>query len=163
MLFRPEKWSFEKVQKILKSKFSKGVSLWFLSKSQIFSHGYFLGKLIQKRLLFNILDRKEWFLVKKSEVLKKSKKSKFCKGVCQWFFYKNRIFCHGCFLDKPTQKRSFFYILYRKEWFLNQKSEVLKKSKKQKCSKGVSLRFLSKNQVLFGQIKPQKIVIWYSG
>ena len=129
-----------------------------MSKNLTFSHRYFLGKLSQKRLFFflYILYRKECFQDKKTEVLKKSVKSKFSKGVSPYFFNfgqikpekkivfwycgekrmlfrpekryfwkaqkiepcfvsKKRIFFHAYFLDKPTQKRSFFDILDRKE------------------------------------------------
>ena len=43
---------------------------------------------------------------------------------------KIRSFSHLCFLGKTSQKKSFFDIPDIKEWFLDQKSEVLKKSKK---------------------------------
>ena len=55
----------------------------------MFSHSYFLGKLSQKTLFFDILDRKECFLDQKSEVLKKFKKSKISKAVSPCFFFKN--------------------------------------------------------------------------
>ena len=61
---------------------------------------------------------------------KKSKKSKFFKGVTPWFLLKNGTFYEGCLFRKLDQKRSFFDILDSKECFLDQKSEVLKKFKK---------------------------------
>ena len=89
----------------------------------------FLGKTSQKRSFFDILNRKECFLEQKSEVLKKSRKSKFAKGVSPWLCQKNCYFSHLCFLGKTSQKKSFFDIPDIKEWFLDQKSEDLKKSK----------------------------------
>ena len=89
----------------------------------------FLGKTSQKRSFFDILNRKECFLEQKREVLKKSRKSKFAKGVSPWLCQKNRSFSHLCFLGKTSQKKSFFDIPDIKEWFLDQKSEGLKKSK----------------------------------
>ena len=75
-------------------------------------------------------------------------------------FYKNRIFFHGCFLDKLSQERSFFDVLDRKECFLNQKSKVFKKAKKSKFFKGVSPCFLSKNPIfslcIFWTNQPKK-------
>ena len=47
-----------------------------------------------------------------------SKELKFSKGVSPRFLSKNRTFYHLCFLGKSTQKKSFFYILDKKESFL---------------------------------------------
>ena len=77
-----------------KSTFCKGVSPWFLSKNRPFSHFFFLTKKSQKETFFDILDRRECVLDLKSEVLKKSKKSTFYKGISPWFFFKNRPFPH---------------------------------------------------------------------
>ena len=164
MLFRPEKGSFKKDQKIeifqtsmvfvkkkelfiicvlganqsrkdrflieksKNSKFSKGVSPWFLSKNGTFCHLCFLGKSIQKRAFLDILDNKECFVDKKKEVLQKSKNSIFSKG--SMVFVKKSNFYHLCFLGESSQKRSFFDILDKKECFPDQKNEVLKKFKK---------------------------------
>ena len=46
-------------------------------KNRMFSRWYFLIKLSQMRLFFDIVDRKECFLNQKSEILKKLEKSKF--------------------------------------------------------------------------------------
>ena len=67
------------------------------------------------------------------------------KGISTWFWSKNRTFYHVCFLGKLNIKRSFFYILNKKECFLDQKNGVLVKSRKSTFSKGVSPLFLSKN------------------
>ena len=104
----------------------------------------FFSKESQKEIFFDILDIKECSLDPKSEVLKNSKKSTFCKGVSPWFLSKNRPFSHMFFLSKETQKGIFFDILDRKECFLELKSEVLKTSKKTKFCKGFSPCFLSK-------------------
>ena len=63
-------------------------------------------------------------------------------------FVKNRAFYHVlCFFGgKSSKKRLFFGVLDKKESFLDQKKKVLKKYKKSKFSKGVSLSFLSKNR-----------------
>ena len=65
---------------------------------------------MQKKTFFDILDRKECFLDLKSEILKKSKKSTFGKGVSPWFFWKNRAFLYLFFMSKKGQKESFFDI-----------------------------------------------------
>ena len=134
-------------QKSKKSIFCKGVSPWFLSKNRPFSYMNFLSKNSQKQKVFDILDRKECFLDLKSEVLKKSRKSTFCKGVSPWFLSKNRPFSNMFFFfSKTSQKQTVFEILDRKECFLDQKSEVLQKSRKSTFCKGVSPFFLSKNR-----------------
>ena len=142
MLFRPEKRSSKKSRI---STFCKGVCPWFLSKNPPFSYLFFLSKKSQKQTVFDILDRKECFLDLKSEVLKKSRKSTFCKGVSPWFLSKNRPFSYMFFLSKKSQKQTLFDILDTKEWFLDLKNEVLTKSRKSTFCKGVSPWFLSKN------------------
>ena len=106
-----------------------------------------MDKLSQKRFLFDILDRKECFLYEKSKVLKKSKKSRFSKGVTPLFLSTIPIFSHGYFFDKLSKKSLFFDVLSRKESFLDLKSEVLKKFKQSKFFKVVSPWFLSKNRI----------------
>ena len=110
-----------------KPTFCKGVSPWFLSKNQPFSHMFFLGKKKQKKTFFYILDRKECFLDYKREVLKNFHKSTFWKRVSPWFFLKNGRFPNLFFWAKKARKKRFFYILGSKEWFLDLKSEVLAK------------------------------------
>ena len=58
---------------------------------------FFLSKESQKQTVFDILENKECFLDLKSEVLKKSRKSTFCKGASPWFFSKNRPFSYMFF------------------------------------------------------------------
>ena len=76
-------------------------------------------------------------------------KSKFSQGVSPWFWVKNGHFSQWLFLGKSSQKASFFYVLDRKECFLDKKSKVLKKSKKSNFSKGVSPCFFAKNDHFF--------------
>ena len=103
----------------------------------MFSHWYFLGKLSQKRFFFDILDGRECFLDQKSEIFKKSEKSKF-----SMFFFKNLNIFSWPFFGQIKQEKFGFYVLGRKECCLHQKSEVLKKSEKTKFAKGVSPWFL---------------------
>ena len=118
----------------------------FVKKSTFFSYVFF-GQKKPKKTFFHILDSKECFLNLKSEVLKKSKKSTFCKGFSPWFLSKNRPFSHMFFLSKKSQKETFFHILDRKEWFLDHKRKVLKNSKKSTFSNGVTPWFLSKTDL----------------
>ena len=83
------------------------------------------GQIYPENIVFYVLDRKECFLNKKCQVLKKSKKSNFSKGVSPWFFCKNAPFFQWWYLGQSSQKRSSFEILDRKEWFLDKKSQVL--------------------------------------
>ena len=71
----------------------------------MFSHWYFLGKLSQKRLFFDILDGKECFLDQKSEIFKKSEKSKFSKGVSPCFFFKNWNIFSWLFFGQIKQEK----------------------------------------------------------
>ena len=57
----------------------------FLKKNRLFSYRFFFRKESQTEIFFDILDIKECSLDLKSEVLKKSKKSRICKGVSPWF------------------------------------------------------------------------------
>ena len=114
-----------------------------------FSSSVLLSKKSKKERFFDVLDRKERFLDLKSEVLKKSKKSTFCKGISPWFLSKNRALFHMFFLSQKSQKERFFDILDTKECFLDLKSEVSKKSKKSTFCKGVSPWFFSKNLFFF--------------
>ena len=91
-------------------------------KNRPFSYMFFfLTKKSQKERVFDILDRKESFLDLKSEVVAKSKKSTFCKGVSPWFFSNNQPFSYMFFVSQKCQKETFFDILDRKECFLDHK------------------------------------------
>ena len=61
---------------------------------RLFYRLFWGGNLTTKKSLFDILDKKECFLDRKSKVRKKTKNSKICKGVSQWFLSKNRPFFH---------------------------------------------------------------------
>ena len=63
-----------------------------------------------------------------------------------WFYSKNRPFSRMFFLSKKSQKETFFDILDRKKFFLDQKRKVLKNSKKSTFCKRVSPWFLSKTR-----------------
>ena len=125
---------------VKKSTFCKGVSPWFLSKTGRFSHMFVLIKERLKNTFFDILDRKKCCLDLKSEVLKKSKKPKLCKGVSSCFLSKNRRFFHFFLLIKESQKETFFDILDRKKMLFRSEegSSKITKFKKSTFCKGVS-------------------------
>ena len=86
------------------------------------------------------------FKRKKIKVLKRAKKWTFSKGVSPWILSKNRNFSYRFFSLKLCQKTSFFDIYERKQSFLDQKMEVLRRAKKWTFFKGVSPWIFSKNQ-----------------
>ena len=51
----------------------------------------------RKRLLFNLMERNEYFLEQKSEVSKTSEKSNFSKGLVHGFCQKNELFTMRAF------------------------------------------------------------------
>ena len=116
-------------------KYFKGVSPSFLAKNWIFYQQSLFRKLDQKRSFFDILERKEWLLDPKKWSFKKSKKSKFFKGVSPWFLSKNRIFDQGNFLGKLSHKTLFLDVLDRKECFLDH-IHSFKNSKNRKFFQG---------------------------
>ena len=64
-------------------------------------------------------------MLSRSEVLKKSRKSKFAKGVSPWLCQNKFVLFLICvFWAKQARKKSFFDILDIKEWFLEQKIEL---------------------------------------
>ena len=81
-------------------------------KNAPFFQWWYLGQSSQKRSSFEILDRKEWFLDKKSQVL------------C--FSSKIAIFLIGCFWANLARKKSFFYILHKKMLSRQEKSSFIK-------------------------------------
>ena len=97
----------------------------FLKESTFFLCVLF-SKESQKETIYDILNRKEYFLDLKSKVIAKSKKSTFCKGVSSWLLSKNRPFPFMLFWSKQGQKETFFDLLDRNECFLDVKSEVQK-------------------------------------
>ena len=127
MLFRPEKWSFQKSKN---SKVFKGLLHGFCQKLELFTMCIFCANEATKDCFFNIVDRKECLLDKKVTFQKKSGKSKFSKGLSPWFLSKSRTCYHVCLLGKSSQRRSFFDILDLKKCSLDQKKWRFKKLKK---------------------------------
>ena len=151
----------ELLKKCRKSPFLTGVIPWFCSKNRTFYHVCFSGKPRKIRSLFNILDREEYFLDQKREVSKNVPKIGFFKRGQSMFLSKYRAFYHVGFLGKLMQKRLFFNIVNRKEYFLEQKNEVSNGSKRSNFSKGLVLFFGQKIKLftmrVFGQTMEEKI------
>ena len=144
MLFKQEMSGFKKVQKI--ELFQTGQSMVFCKNAPFFQWWY-LGQSSQKRSSFEILDRKEWFLDKKSQVL------------C--FSSKIAIFLIGCFWANLARKNLFFFIFWIKNAIQTRKVKFYKSLRKSKFSKGVSPDFGPKLAIFpsfyFSQYRPGKI------
>ena len=98
-----------------------------LTKNRPFSYMFFLSKKSQKETYFHIRGSKECLLDLKSEVLARSKRRTFCKGVSTWFLAKIRPSSYMFFLSKQSKKETYFDKLDSKECFLDLKSETLAK------------------------------------
>ena len=90
---------------------------------------FFLGKIGQKNVFYDILERIKAFLGYENKKLKKSKNLHFSKGVNPWFWYKNGHFSNFFFLGKIGKENVFYDILERLKAFLGYENKKLKKSK----------------------------------
>ena len=80
-----------KNKKFKKSKnwdFSKGLVHGFGQKLVIFFRSFILGKISQKNVFYEILERRNASLDYKNKKFEKSKNWDFCKGVSPWFWSK---------------------------------------------------------------------------
>ena len=148
MLERKNSFLSSKNQKFKRSKnclFSKGVNPWFWSKNDHFSNFFFLGKIGQENVFYDILERKNAFLGYKNKKFKESKNCHFSKRDNPCFRYKNGHFFNFFFLGKIGQENVFYDILERKNVFLGYKNKTLKKWKSWYFSKGFNPSFFDKN------------------
>ena len=97
----------------------------YVPKSKFFLWA-FLTEILSENNVFDIVKKKNDFKGKKNKVLKRPKKWTFSKGVSPWILSKNRTFSYRCFL----QKTPFLDISNRKRSFLDQKIEILTRTKK---------------------------------
>ena len=138
----------------------------FVQKSNFFLLP-FLPEIIWEKDRFGLCGKKRMILRGKDWSFKKGKNWTLFKGVSPWFLSENRTFSYRCILQNLCQKRSFFYILERKQSFLEQKLEVLTRAKKCRFFKGVSPWIYSKNRNFsygfFYRNCQKKIVFRYSG
>ena len=85
------------------------------------------------------------FRQQKSTFKKVQEIENFPKGLVHGFWPKNSHFSQWWFLAKSSEERTFFDIRNRKKSFLHEKSQVLKRSKKNKnFPKGVVHAFWQK-------------------
>ena len=135
----------KKLKKWKNRHFSKGVNPWFWSKNGHFSNFCFSGNIGQQNVFYDILERKNAFVVYKNKNFKKSKNWHFSKEVNPRFRSKNVHFSNFCFLGNIGQENVFDDIVERKIVFLGYKNKNLKKSKNWHFSKGVKPWFWSKD------------------
>ena len=104
---------------------------------------FFLAKIGQENVFYDILERKNACLGYKNKKLKKSKNWHFSKEVNPWFWSKNGHFFNFFFLAKIGQENVFNDILERKN--ACHKNKKFKNSKNRHFSKGVNPWFWPKN------------------
>ena len=75
----------------------------------------FLQKLCQKTPFLDVLNRKQSFLDQKIEILTRTKKWTFFKGVSPWILFKNRTFSFLLFSQKFYQKTAFLILWKEKK------------------------------------------------
>ena len=109
----------KKIEKSKNCHFSKGVNPWFQFKNGHFFNFLFLDNKGQGNVFYDILQRKNAFLGNKNKKIKKSKNYHFSKGVIPWFWSKNALFFNFPFLGNIGQENFFYYILERKNAFLD--------------------------------------------
>ena len=89
---------------------------------------FFLGNKRPENVFYNIVERKNAFLVYKNKKFNKSKNWHLCKGLTHGFRNKIAIF-PTCFLGNIGKETVFYDILERKNTFLGYKNKKFKKSK----------------------------------
>ena len=94
-----------------------------------FFNFFFLGKIGQENVFYDILERKNAFLGYKNKTLKKSKNCYFSKGVNPLFLDKNGLFGNFFLLGKIGQENVFYNNLEPKNAFLRYKKRSSKSRK----------------------------------
>ena len=119
----------QEVAKVEKLPFFQGVNPWFWYKNGHFSNFFFLSKIGQENVFYDILKRIKAFLGYENKKLKKSKNWRFSKRVNPWFWYQNGYFLNFFFLAKIGRKNVFYDILERIKAFPGYENKKLKQSK----------------------------------
>ena len=129
---------------------------------------FFLSKIGQENVFYDILERIKAFLGYENKKLNKSKNSPFSKGVNPWFFSQNGHFSNLFFWGQNRPEKSLFYdILERIKAFLLYEYNKLINSKNWHLSKGVNQWFWYQNGLFshfffFKQNRPEKCFLRYS-
>ena len=106
---------------------------------------FFLGKIGQQNVFYDIVKRKNAFLGKNIKKFKNSKNLQFSKGFNPWFCSINAQFYNLFFLGNIDQENVFYVIQERKNAFLCYKNKKFKNSKNWHFSKRVNPWLGSKN------------------
>ena len=109
--------------------FPKGVNPWFWSKNGHFFNFFFLGKIGQENVFYDILERKNTFLGYKNKKFEKSKNCIILQRLIHGVWTKMSFFGTSFFYCKIDQKNVFDHILERKNALLASKKQKIKKSK----------------------------------
>ena len=128
-IFQKKKTSFQPI-KTTRSKRQKIHSFIVSVKKWPFFHVFFLGKIGQKNVFYNILERKNAFLANKKKRSSKSRKIEiFPKRLTYAFGQKMAIFPCFFFFFNVGQENVFYNILEQKNTLLAYKNNTFKKSK----------------------------------
>ena len=95
--------------------FSKRVNPWFLSQNGPFSTLFFLGKIGQENVFYEILERKNAFLGYKNKKFKKSKIDIFLKGLTHGFGLKMAAYPTFFFSGNIGQENVVYDFLHQKK------------------------------------------------
>ena len=93
--------------------FSKGLVPGFGQKLAIFPSFFFKGNIGKENVFYDILERKNAFLVYKNKQFKKWKNCHFCKGVSPWFW--SKIGHISKFFSKTIQQRKMCFLKFQNE------------------------------------------------
>ena len=133
-IFQNEKTPFQAI-KTRRSKsrkiviFLKGLSHFFWTKMAIFAASFFSAKQAGKMTFTLFYNEKTPFLAIKTRKSKSQKIAIFLKGLTHGFSSKMPFFSTSLFLGNIGQENFFYYILKRKNAFLDYKNKKFKKSK----------------------------------
>ena len=123
----------------------------------------FLGNIAQEKVSYDILEQKISLSRQSKQEVQKVEKLTFSKGVNPWFWSKNGHFSifFLFFLGNIVQENVCYDIVERRNAFLSDKNEKLKKSKNWRFCKGVNPWFWSEKidifpTFFFRQNRPRK-------
>ena len=109
-----------------------------------FFHLFFFGNIGKENVFYDILERKNAFLLYENKKLKNSKCWHFSKRVNPWFLSKNGHFFNFIFLGNIGHENVFYDILEWKNAFLGYENKKFKTSKIDIFPKGLTHGFCPK-------------------
>ena len=121
--------------------FSKGVNPWFWSKNGHFLNFFFLGKIGQENVFYDILERKNAFLGYKNKRFEKSKNCIILKRLIHGFWTKMSFLELLFFTVKQARKMSLTIFQHEKTPFQPLKSRRIKSRKIHSFLKGLTQGF----------------------